>query len=263
MFPTAKSYKAALVLLCVITVSLISVFTEPDVALTQFGSPISTPTSTPDPTKNNPMVLFYADAFKLDYDEAERRLDLQARMSVVEQKLMEDEAYFASWMQHEPEFGLVVSFTTADGEERIRKYLADVDWADLVTVVQSDMTRQEIADLREKVVAEARKTGIQFGSGINYPEGKARLYTEQSDELRMELEANSEIAPIIDKIEFIQEAGGDAPAVQPDEDSYHPKQETEAQPLVETGPLQIRNLWLKVASIVALIVAFGIILKQV
>ena len=262
MFSTAKSFKVALVVLCTMTVSLISVFTKPDVALTQFSSPISTPTSTPDPTKNNPMVLFYADAFKLDYDEAERRLDLQARMSVVELGISEDEAYFASWMQHEPEFGLVVSFTTADSEERIRKYLADVDWANLVTVVQSDMTRQEIADLREKIETEARKTGIQFGSGIYYPTGKVRLYTEKSNELRMELEANSEIAPIMDKIEIIQETG-EAPAVQPDEDSYHPKQETEVQPFVETGPLQIRNWWIKAASIVALIIIFGIILKQV
>ena len=136
MFPTTKSFKAALVLLYLVIVCLIPVFIEPDVALTQFSSPVSTP----EPIPKNPMVTFYADAFKLDYDEAERRLDLQAKMGDVQQKLAEDEAYFASWMQHEPEFGLVVSFTTADGEERIRKYLADVDWADLVTVVQSDMT---------------------------------------------------------------------------------------------------------------------------
>ena len=221
MFSTAKSFKVTLVVLCTMTVSLISVFTEPDVALTQFSSPISTPTSTPDPTKNNPMVLFYAETFNLDYDEAERRLIIRDEMGVVERELFEeDEAYFASWVQHVPEFGLVVSFTTADGDERIRKYLVDVDWADLVTVVQSNMTRQEIADLREKVVTEARKTGIRFGADINYPEGKITLNTEKPNELRTALEANPETAPIMDKIEIIQ-GTGDTPATQSDEHKYY------------------------------------------
>ena len=159
----------------------------------------------------NPIVAAYAHDMKIDYQEAERRLTLQHEMSSVEQEIVKDEAYFASWMQHEPEFGLVVSFTTPDGKERIRPYLEGVKWADLVTVQQSDITREEFAEMRSKIVQEAEKTGIAFGSGLNYRTGQVRLYTEKTDELRAQLEGNDAITSIIDRIELVKESGA-APA---------------------------------------------------
>ena len=148
----------------------------------------------------------YADTMEIDYREAERRLTIQFEMDMLEQKIAKDEAYFASWMQHKPDFGLVVSFTTADGDERIADYLDGVDWADLVKVKQSGITRDELTDMRHKVVTEAKKTGIPFGSGLNYQTGQVRLYTEQAEKLRSNLASNTRIAPIIDQIEFIEEA---------------------------------------------------------
>ena len=199
MFPTLKSFKSVVALFCLVIVSLIPLFVEPDVSLSQFSSPV--------PQPKNPIVTFYAEAMKIDYDEAEHRLALQAEMSIIKPNLMKDEAYFAAWIHHEPDFGLVVSFTTADGEERIRKYLTGMEWADLVSVEQSDITRDELLSMRDKVVTEAAKTDIPFAAGLNYQAGKVRLYLEQVDELRLYLEGNAQTAPIIDKIELIKEAG--------------------------------------------------------
>lgn len=201
---TSKYFKQAFLLLCLASVGLIPVLMEPDIGLAQPGSPLS---------ESNSIVTAYADAMKIDYAEAERRLTLQHEMSLVEQKIATDDAYFASWMQHEPTFGLVVSFSAPDGEERIRKYLEGVEWADLVTVQESDITRDELANMRSTVVQEAEKTGIDFGSGLDYRTGQVRIYADADsiEKLRIELEANKAVAPIMDRIEFIEEAGA-APA---------------------------------------------------
>ena len=182
------------VIVCIISVGL----PQPDRGFAQSESPLP---------ELNPMVVAYAEAMQIDYAEAKRRLTLQAEMSVVEQEIAQDDAYFATWMQHTPTFGLFVSFTTTDGDERIRQYLKDVTWADLVTVLQSDITRDELAEMRNKVVEEAGKTEIAFDSGLNYQTGQVRLYTDRPDELRERLACNDKIASIIEHIEFIQEAG--------------------------------------------------------
>jgi hypothetical protein len=186
------------VIVCIIAVGLL----QPEIGFAQSESPLP---------ELNTIVVAYAEAMQIDYAEAERRLTLQHEMSLVAQVIAEDEAYFATWMQHTPTFGFFVAFTTADGNERIRPYLEDVPWGDLVTVQQSDITRDELTEMRHQVVEEARKTGITFGSGLNYQTGQVRLYTEQPDELRERLAGNDEIASIIERIEFIQE-GSAAPA---------------------------------------------------
>ncbi|MBX2999573.1 MAG: hypothetical protein KF893_13735 [Caldilineaceae bacterium] len=160
--------------------------------------------------EENP-IAEYANGMQIEYAEAEHRLRLQAEMSLVEQRIAEDDAYFASWTQHEPTFGLVVSFAAPDGEERIQKYLEGVEWADLVMVQESDITREELLRLREQIVAEAEKTEIIFGSGVNYMTGKVTLYAEAVEELREHLEGSAETAPMLDRVEFIEEPGA-APA---------------------------------------------------
>lgn len=199
LFLTSKSFKEVFVWLGILIACLSFVLLAPDVSFSQ-TSPIA------DPEPKNSIVAFYANAMNIDYDEAERRLNLQAEMSLVEEKLIEDEAYFASWMQHEPDFGLVVSFTTDDGEERIKKYLADVKWADMVMVQKSDITREEIASMRKDIEDEARKTDIAFGSGINYQAGKIMLYTEKAGDLESALRTSPITGPMVDRIEVVEEA---------------------------------------------------------
>lgn len=159
-------------------------------------------------------IAQYAKGMQIDYAEAERRMWLQGEMNLVEHKVAEDEAYFASWTQHEPTFGLVVSFSAPDGEERIQKYLEGVEWADLVIVQESDITREELLRLRDQVVAAAEETGIRFGSGVNWMTGKVTLYSSEAEKLRESLEGNNAIVPVLDRVEFVQESGA-VPAVGP------------------------------------------------
>ncbi len=61
--------------------------------------------------------------------------------------------------------------------------------------------------MRSKVVEEAKRTEIDFGSGLNYQTGQVRLYTEKTDDiLRERLESNDKVSPIIKRIEFVKES---------------------------------------------------------
>jgi hypothetical protein len=76
-----------------------------------------------------------------------------------------------------------------------------------VTVQQSDITRDELNEIRDIVAQEAKETGIEFGSGLNYRTGKVRVYADEINALRESLENNEVIAPLLDRLEFIQESG--------------------------------------------------------
>lgn len=169
----------------------------------------STLAQTPNPTPEvNPMVAAYAEAFSLSYEEAERRLILQDEMDSLETKIREGEPFYAgSWMQHEPEFGLVVAFKSPDGKAIIQKYLEEIEWADLVMVQEAPFTDDELDEIYVIVKEAADKTEIPFESGPNYRTSTLDFFTPQPEELRMKLEAAETIQPYLKHINIVyQEA---------------------------------------------------------
>lgn len=91
------------------------------------------------------MVTMYAETMGIPYAEAERRLMLQAEMDLLESKIIAGEPLYAgSWMEHQPEFGLVVGFAALDGETLIQKYLLGIPWAELVHIKQMPYTIAEL-----------------------------------------------------------------------------------------------------------------------
>jgi len=153
------------------------------------------------------IIFSYADAMKIEYTEAEHRLQLQNEMSLVEQKIVEDNAYFTSWIQHNPTFGLIVSFTASDGDERIQQYLEGIEWADLVIIRESDITRDELMNMHKKIVQEVNKLDIEFRTYLNYQTSQVQIHSERVNELRVTLETNDEILSLMDRIRFINESG--------------------------------------------------------
>lgn len=140
----------------------------------------------------NPGITAYAEAFGLPYEEAERRLLLQAAMNNVESQIAQQEpSYAGSWTQHEPEFGLVVALTDPDAEAIVAKYLEGVEWADLVTVVQHPNTLAELEEYLLQVQAAteglAQRAELIYATGLNIQEGKVRLYSPTPDVLRDKL----------------------------------------------------------------------------
>jgi len=169
-------------------------------------------------TEPNFMVVEYAKLHNLSYEEAERRLQLQIEMSALEGQIIDGEpTYAGSWTQHEPEFRLIVAFTTPNGQEIIQKYLEGITWADLVEVRQAKYTVAELTAILEQVNQAAQTTTVPFESGDNIPAGKVTLYTREPEELRRQLETQVAVKPYIDDLEFVYQERLSVPLVANDE----------------------------------------------
>lgn len=163
----------------------------------------------------NPMIAMYAETYGLAYAEAQRRLELQVEMSLLESKVIAGEpTYAGSWMEHQPEFGLVIGFASPDGEKLMQKYLVGIPWADLVRIKQMPYTIAELSAIAEQVQPAALKTGVPFESGINIPLAKVTFYTPYPEELRRQLEANESIQPYIPDIEYVYQEALSVPLAQ-------------------------------------------------
>ncbi len=161
----------------------------------------------------NPMVTMYAETLGITYAEAQRRLELQVEMSSLESKVIAGEpTYAGSWMEHQPEFGLVVGFASPDGEILIQKYLVGIPWADLVRVKQMPYTIDELRAIADQVHQAASKTSVPFESGINIPAAKVTFYTPYPDELRRQLETDESIQLYLSTIEYVYQEALSVPA---------------------------------------------------
>lgn len=94
--------------------------------------------ATPVPLKEEALVQdakVYAADQGIDLNEAVRRLKLQGALGGLGAQLAtkERDTFAGLWIQHSPEFRIVVQFT-CDGEETIRPYIENVPFADIVEV---------------------------------------------------------------------------------------------------------------------------------
>lgn len=164
----------------------------------------------------NPMVTMYAEAMGISYAEAERRLTLQAEMSVLEGQVAQGEpTYAGSWMQHQPDFRLFIGFAAPNGQELLQKYLVGLPWADLVEAKQLPFTVGELLNILTLVNQAALQTGIPFESGENLKVGKVTLYTPDPAAMRQALAQDDTIQAYLDDIEFVYQAALSVPADSP------------------------------------------------
>lgn len=176
--------------------------------------PQTVPESTADVTsveEPNPTFAAYAEAMKLSYEEAEQRLLLQFPLGELGAKIGEAEpTYAGSWIQHEPEFGLVVALTDPNGQAIVEKYLQDVEWADLVHVVQRPHTLAELDGMLQQVQATLKGvegiSDLLYATALNIQAGKVQLFSPVPDALQERLVQEQLLrgtTVTVDKIEFV------------------------------------------------------------
>ncbi len=153
---------------------------------------------------SNPIITKYAEGTQVSYAEATRRLALQTEMSALANRVADGEpTYAGSWIEHKPTFRLVVAFAEPDGEMKLAKYLAGLEWADLVAVKQSPFTLDEQKDTLLQVIRLRDVTDIPFDAGTDYRTGKVQLYTPNPDKLRQQIEALSFRKQYHDALEYV------------------------------------------------------------
>ncbi len=94
----------------------------------------------------------------------------------------EPDTFAGLWIEHQPQFKVVVLFTR-DGAETIRRYIADKPVADFVEVGAASVPLVELHNAQADANRAVGDLGIAFGSGTNVKENRIELYVLDAEAL--------------------------------------------------------------------------------
>lgn len=119
----------------------------------------------------------YASDLKIDLDTAIHRLVLQEVAGNLDAALSEkeDDSYAGLWIQHSPQFRVIVQFTQ-EGEKTIRPYIENESLADIVDIRVVEYTLKELEVAQIATQLKIRDLDIPADSGINVFENSVELY---------------------------------------------------------------------------------------
>lgn len=152
------------------------------------------PPATPDPEATTAVLSVeemrrydaqvYAEHFGVSLDEALRRSDLRDAFDGLGAELAEKErdTFSGLWIEHTPEYRIVVRFTR-DGEETMQRYIAGQPYAEIVEVRGADLTLVELEALRAQAARIADVLGISHHSATNVEENRAEVWLPDPDDV--------------------------------------------------------------------------------
>ncbi|HEX7151599.1 MAG TPA: PKD domain-containing protein [Thermoanaerobaculia bacterium] len=145
----------------------------------------------------------YAAQTGVSLDEAVRRLELQSEVGKLEETLEQQEPSFAGlWIEHTPQYRVVVRFTDAAAEVRLRKRVAGTPLEGIVRE-----TRRAAASLRQlekrrtAALQRVRHLGFAVDIDINVKENRVEIYSERAQSVRAAIAA--ERAPLPERVEIM------------------------------------------------------------
>jgi hypothetical protein len=110
----------------------------------------------------------YAEHYGITENEAMQRFRIiETIPGKLQQELesQESDTFGGLWIQHTPDFKIIVAFTE-DGEETIKKYLSD-DIMQYVETTQVKTTLLELKNALYEAMAAFKNSGIPIDSGIS------------------------------------------------------------------------------------------------
>lgn len=189
-------------------------------------SPIQTPTqvNVSDALQRDAEII--AAQQGISVDEAIRRLVLQDPIGTLgaELKRQEGDTFAGLWIQHGPEYRVVVVFTR-DGEETIRRYVENTPLADLIEVRTAEVTLAELKAAQQKARRLLDGVGLSTASGINLQENRVKIYVTDRALFDAALqEANIQLPDHVGVTAIYEPLGDDIPfAVTPDPTIHFPQ----------------------------------------
>ncbi len=117
-------------------------------------------------------AVIYAEHYEITTDEAMRRFEIQEAFAGLDTELgiKEPETFAGLYIQHEPEFRIVVLFTR-EGEEIMKPYIPE-GMAEYVEVRTAAFSFLELQNAQREVSATLRSLGIPADSGIHVMDNK-------------------------------------------------------------------------------------------
>ena len=120
----------------------------------------------------------------------------------------EPDTFAGLWIEHQPQFKVVVLFTR-DGAETIRRYIADKPVADFVEVGAASVPLVELHNAQADANRAVGDLGIAFGSGTNVKENRIELYVLDAEALYKALRGANRDFP--DYVKVVTAAKLDSP----------------------------------------------------
>lgn len=170
-----------------------------------------------------------AEQLDISVDEAIRRAMLQDPIGTLGAELERQEAdtFAGLWIQHEPEYRVVVAFTR-NGEKTIRRYVENAPLAKLIEVRGAEATLAELQAIQEEAHRLLEELGLSVSSGINVQENRVELYVTDRPLFDATLqEANAQLPGHVEVITIYEPLGDDIPfVVTPDPTIHFPQLRT-------------------------------------
>ena len=157
----------------------------------------------------------YADDFGVELGEAVVRLSGQEMIGGLgsEIQTLEPDTYAGHWIQHEPQYRMVVAFTK-DGGTTVCPYIEGHPLFDIVEVRAAAATMVELHRSQMEAMTVTDKVGIRAESGINVYQNLVELYVLDSGQLDSALEKAGLSLP--DHVEVIEVSSHSVPTIQAD-----------------------------------------------
>jgi hypothetical protein len=165
----------------------------------------------------------------ISVDEAIRRLTYQISIGTLGAELEQQEAdtFAGLWVQHEPEYRVVVAFTH-DGEETIQRYVENTPLVDLIDVRTTEATLAELKAGQQETHRLLDDIKLSAASGINLQENRVEIYVTDRSLFDATLqETHVQLPRDIEVITIYEPLGDDLPfAVTPDPTIHFPQLRT-------------------------------------
>jgi hypothetical protein len=122
-------------------------------------------------------ILSYASDQNIDVDTAIHRLALQDLAGNLDAELSknEEDTYAGLWIQHSPEFRIIVQFTR-EGKETIHPYIENGSLADIVEIREVKYTLKELKAAQIAAKSKIRSLGVHTNFGTNVFENRFEVY---------------------------------------------------------------------------------------
>lgn len=145
----------------------------------------------------------YAAQNDVTLDEAVRRLRLQAEIGRLDARLTDQEPGFAGlWIEHEPQFKVVVRFQDRSAEARLRNRVAGTALEKIA--IETRPAAASLAQLETRRTAARQRLerlGFEFDSDINVRENRVEIYSVRAQSMRAAIAAERAAFP--ERVEVI------------------------------------------------------------
>ena len=172
---------------------------------------------TPAPGRPSEVLLqdaaSYADQQSIKLGEAVRRLQLQREIGDLDAALSKEEqvTFAGLWIEHEPEYRVIVRFTDHFDEERLRARVAGTALEGLVEMRPAAVSLLQLGERRATVHQLVRQLRFAVDTDINVRENRVEIYSDRPQALHAALVAARATLP--ERVEIVPVAGLSQPAV--------------------------------------------------